>query len=74
MLDAIIKQAIDDAEKKGFVGKRNTPYVLARIAELTQGGSVIANRVLIQANVRKGAKVASELAALKKCTRKTAMG
>lgn len=60
-LDAIIEEAISDAERNGYTGKRNTPYILARIKELSKGETVVANRALIQNNVKMGAIVAKEL-------------
>ncbi|KAI4117355.1 MAG: hypothetical protein LQ345_002393 [Seirophora villosa] len=63
-MDAIISQAVSDAQKLGATGSDNTPFVLARIRELTDGQSITANRALIEANVMRGTKVACELAKL----------
>ncbi len=57
-MDAIISQAIHEAETAGSVGSANTPFVLNRIREITNGGSVAANRALIEANIVRGTKVA----------------
>jgi pseudouridine-5'-phosphate glycosidase len=38
-----------------------TPYLLARLAELTDGKSLAANRALIVANARLAAEVAVEM-------------
>ena len=57
-MDMIISQAIQDAESAGFMGSANTPFVLNRIRELSNGGSVTANRALIEANVLRATKVA----------------
>ena len=57
-MDAIISQAIQDAENAGVMGSANTPFVLNRIREISSGGSVAANRALIEANVTRGTKVA----------------
>ncbi|PGH06839.1 hypothetical protein AJ80_08112 [Polytolypa hystricis UAMH7299] len=65
-MDAIISQAIELAEAQGAHGSDNTPFVLAKIKELTGGRSVIANRALVEANVKCGTKVAVELAKLEK--------
>ncbi|KAL9042249.1 MAG: hypothetical protein Q9180_000737 [Flavoplaca navasiana] len=65
-MDAILAQAILDAEKSGFTGSNNTPFILARIRDLTGGQSVKANRALIDANVVRGTKVAVELSRLEK--------
>ncbi|CAO1597273.1 hypothetical protein XANCAGTX0491_001091 [Xanthoria calcicola] len=65
-MDAIIAQAILDAEKAGSTGSDNTPFILARIRELTGGQSVTANRVLIESNVVRGTRVALELSKIEK--------
>lgn len=57
-MDAIIAQAIRDAEIAGSAGSANTPFVLNRIREISNGASVTANRALIEANVIRGTKVA----------------
>ena len=65
-MDAIIAQAVRDAEESGSTGSDNTPFILARIRDLTGGQTVKANRALIEANVVRGTKVAVELSKLKK--------
>lgn len=59
-----MNQAVREAADQGFHGHRNTPFILARIKELTQGNSIPANRALIESNVRMATKVAVELAKL----------
>jgi pseudouridine-5'-phosphate glycosidase/pseudouridine kinase len=61
-MEAAIETAVREAGEKGFTGSANTPYVLSRIRELTQGRSVPANKALVQANVARAAKIAVELA------------
>lgn len=63
-MDAIIAQALEEAEQLGINGSDVTPFVLERIHNLTQGDAVAANRSLIEANVVRGTKVAVELAAI----------
>ncbi|KAI1628875.1 IdgA domain-containing protein [Exophiala viscosa] len=63
-IDGIIAQAVAEAEEKGIGGSANTPYILRRIRELSNGASVKANEALIEANVARGTKVAVELAKL----------
>ena len=63
-IDDAISQAIEDARRSCVHGKDNTPFVLRRIQELTQGRSVVANRSLVESNVIRGTKVATELAKL----------
>ena len=64
-LDAIIAQALRDAEESGSTGSRNTPFVLKRIREISDGRSVSANRALIESNVTRGTRVAVHLAKMR---------
>lgn len=65
-MDAIITQALRDAEKSGATGSDNTPFVLKRIREITNGGSVSANEALVEANVARGTRVAVQLAEIER--------
>ena len=65
-MDSIIDTAIHEAEKAGMTGSTNTPYVLAKIKELTNSRSVHSNRALVAANVKRGTAVAAELEKLYK--------
>ncbi|RAL07580.1 pseudouridine-5'-phosphate glycosidase/carbohydrate kinase family protein [Aspergillus homomorphus CBS 101889] len=65
-MDGIIEEAIRLAEVEGYHGSDNTPFVLAKIKELTGGKSVVANRALVEANVERAAKVAVELSKLER--------
>ena len=69
MMEPIISQATLEAEKAGKFGSDNTPFILNHISQATQGGSVRANRSLVEANVVRGTKVAVELATLERSTR-----
>ena len=64
-MEKIIDQALADAEKAGVRGKQITPFLLARIVELTGGESLATNIQLALNNARCAAKIATELAALK---------
>ena len=66
VIDKVISQAVDEAEQQAISGSANTPFVLKRIRELTNNGSVTANTALIEANVVRGTKVAVELAKLER--------
>lgn len=68
-MDETMAQARSDAQEAGMTGPANTPFVLSRIRELTQGRTVRANRELVFANVVRGAKVAHGLAQLQAPTR-----
>ena len=65
-IDCIITQAVDEAEQKGLTGSSNTPYILRRVRELSNGASVKANKALVEANVIRGTRVAVELAKLER--------
>jgi pseudouridylate synthase len=58
-----VARAIDDAEAAGIVGPAVTPWLLARIADLTDGRSVPANTALIVNNARTAGRLAAVLAA-----------
>ncbi|ESZ94635.1 hypothetical protein SBOR_4982 [Sclerotinia borealis F-4128] len=64
-IDDAIDQAVQEAAEQGFHGHANTPFILARIKELTKGNSVAANRALIESNVKMATRVAVELARLR---------
>ncbi|KAF7872634.1 hypothetical protein EAF04_003551 [Stromatinia cepivora] len=64
-IDNAIDQAVQEAAEQGFHGHRNTPFILARIKELTKGNSVAANRALIESNIRMATRVAIELSRLR---------
>jgi pseudouridine-5'-phosphate glycosidase len=64
IVDAWIEQALDDAERQHIVGKAVTPYLLARITELSGGRSLAANIALVKHNAEVGAGLAVALAAL----------
>ena len=58
---AAIERAILEAEAAGVRGPALTPWLLARVADLTGGASVRANRALIVNNARVGAELARAL-------------
>ena len=56
-----IEAAQADAERDGIAGKAVTPYLLARILELTGGESLKTNVALVENNARLAAAIAREL-------------
>jgi pseudouridylate synthase len=56
-----VQHAVSDAEAAGIHGPAVTPWLLARIAELTDGRSVPANTALIVNNARVAASLAAHL-------------
>ena len=60
--ESAIRQATDDADAQGISGKDLTPFVLARVAELTEGVSRRANTSLLVNNAHTGGLIAAALA------------
>jgi pseudouridine-5'-phosphate glycosidase len=60
-IDAVIADAIVDMERLGVTGKDTTPFLLARIAESTEGRSLAANIELVVNNARLAAEIARAL-------------
>ena len=60
-IDAIIAQALDEAEQQNVSGKSVTPFLLARIKELTEGRSLATNIALVKHNALVGARLALAL-------------
>ena len=58
---AAIDRAVADADVSGIGGPDLTPWLLARVAELTAGGAVIANTALIVNNARVAGEIAGQL-------------
>jgi len=56
-----IEQAASEAAGEGITGKQVTPYLLSRVAELTEGKSMDANIALLKNNATVAAEIASEL-------------
>ncbi|MDZ4655669.1 MAG: pseudouridine-5'-phosphate glycosidase [Coriobacteriia bacterium] len=61
MLDGVIDSALAEAEEQGVHGTGVTPFLLARIHELTGGASEEANKQLVYSNVRLAAQIAASL-------------
>jgi len=64
-LEVIIREALALADEACASGSDNTPFVLRAIKELSGGRTVLSNRVLVDANVRRGTQVAIELCRLR---------
>jgi pseudouridylate synthase len=61
-IDVAIERALADAAAAGTTGKRLTPYLLARLATVTAGASIRANRALARNNAQVAAALAVALA------------
>jgi pseudouridine-5'-phosphate glycosidase len=60
-IDGIIAQALREAGEQGVSGKAVTPFLLARIKELTGGRSLVTNIALVKHNALVGARLAVAL-------------
>ncbi|QMT61450.1 pseudouridine-5'-phosphate glycosidase [Legionella sp. PC997] len=58
IIEPVIMNAIQKAEQNNITGKELTPFLLAEVAQLTQGKSLLANIALIKNNARLGAELA----------------
>jgi len=60
-MEAAIATALGEAEAQGVRGKAVTPFLLARVSELTHGASKAANLALLENNARVAAQIAVAL-------------
>ena len=60
-IDGIIAQALREADEQGVKGKAVTPFLLARIKDLTGGRSLATNIALVKHNALVGARLAVAL-------------
>lgn len=63
-INRVIEEAIVEMDSKGIKGKECTPFLLARIAEMTGGRSLEANIQLVFNNAAVGTRTACEYAEL----------
>ena len=63
-INRVIEEAIVEMNSKGIKGKECTPFLLARIAEMTGGRSLEANIQLVFNNAAVGTRIACEYAEL----------
>jgi len=66
VINAAIEKAVAEAEEQGIHGKATTPFLLAKIKDLTGGSSLDSNIQLVYNNARLAAKTACELSNLEK--------
>jgi len=64
VIDKAIDQAVAEMERRGIGGKEATPYLLAKVADITGGTSLKANMALIRNNARVAAEIAVAYAAV----------
>jgi len=63
-MEGIIDQALQEADQKGVRGKDITPFMLAKVKEMTKGVSFASNVQLAYNNARVAAKIAKALSQL----------
>ncbi|MBP3038520.1 pseudouridine-5'-phosphate glycosidase [Bacillaceae bacterium Marseille-Q3522] len=57
----VIEQALQEAKENHITGKRVTPFLLAKVKDLTEGKSLTANIALVRHNAEIGAQIAVQL-------------
>ena len=60
-INSAIDEALREADEQGVAGKEITPFLLARIKDITGGSSLDANIHLVFNNVKAAARIASQL-------------
>ncbi len=60
-INKAIDEALAEADKQGIVGKETTPFLLAKIKEITEGNSLASNIQLVFNNVKTAARIAAKL-------------
>src|SRR5438105_3377213 len=61
VLERILDQSLRDAEESHLTGRDLTPFLLARMAALSEGATLRANMALLENNALVAARIASEL-------------
>ena len=64
VINNAINSAIQEAKERKIKGKESTPFLLAKVKELTEGASLDSNIQLVYNNAKVGAQIAVELSKL----------
>jgi pseudouridine-5'-phosphate glycosidase len=64
-ISSAIEGALEEASRKGIVGKEVTPFLLQRVNEVTAGASLKANIALVKNNTRLAAEIAVAFAKMR---------
>jgi len=62
-IDQAVEQALAESVEQNITGKESTPFLLARVAELTGGNSLASNIELVFNNAKLASKIACDLVA-----------
>ncbi|XP_019459237.1 PREDICTED: uncharacterized protein LOC109359143 isoform X3 [Lupinus angustifolius] len=65
IIESAIQKALKEARENKITGNAETPFLLARVNELTGGASLASNIALVKNNALVGAKIATALAQLR---------
>lgn len=60
-IDRVIEEAIKEADENGIKGKKLTPFLLAKIKDITGGESLNSNVALVYNNVRLASRIAAAM-------------
>jgi len=60
-IDQAVEQALAESVEQNIGGKESTPFLLARVAELTGGNSLASNIELVFNNAKLASKIAADL-------------
>ncbi|PWA03323.1 hypothetical protein BB558_000504 [Smittium angustum] len=61
MIEQSIKEAVEEAMKNKITGKEMTPFLLAKLVEITKGESLKANIALVKNNAKIGSRISNNL-------------
>ena len=61
VINAAIERALKEADRQGIHGKQCTPFLLAKVKDLTGGDSLAANIQLVLNNARLAALTAAAM-------------
>jgi len=61
LLNKILNESLGDADRSNVTGRDLTPFLLARMAELSNGATLRANIALLENNARVAAQIANKL-------------
>lgn len=64
VIEPAVAKAMEEARERGLRGKLLTPFLLERLAELTEGATVEARLQILYSNARVGARLAAQVARL----------
>jgi pseudouridine-5'-phosphate glycosidase len=61
LLEKVLADALEQAEREKIAGRDVTPFLLARMAERSEGATLRANIALLENNARVAAQIAGAL-------------